>query len=89
MFGEWPELHQEKSEPTVDKWAKDLNSVTRKKKRVVASPVLRGKALGFFIPQTVMKKAAGRCERSPRLLSADNAKSGRGRQASAISTDHR
>ena len=89
MFGEWPELHQEKIEPTVDKWAKDLNSVTRKKKRVTASPVLRGKALGFFIPQTVMKKAAGRCEHSPRLLSADNAKSGRGRQASAISTDHR
>ena len=76
MFGEWPELHQEKIEPTVDKWAKDLNSVTRKKKRVTASPVLRGKALCFFIPQMVMKKAAGRCERSPRLLSADNAKSG-------------
>ena len=69
-------MHQKKIEPTVDKWAKDLNSVTRKKKRVTASPVLRGKALCFFIPQTVMKKAAGRCERSPRLLSADNAKSG-------------
>ena len=59
MFGEWPEL-EEKSEPTVDKWAKDLTSVTRKKKTVTVSPVLRGKALGFFVPQTLMKKAAGR-----------------------------
>ena len=75
MFGEWPEL-QERSEPTVDKWAKDLTSVTRKKKTVTASPVLRGKALGFFVPQTVMKKAAGRCEHSPRLPSAGDAKSG-------------
>ena len=72
MFEEWPELHQEKIELTVDKWVKDLISVTRKKKTVTASPVLRGKALGFFIPQTVMKKAAGRCEHSPRLLSAND-----------------
>ena len=55
-----------------------MTSVTRKKKTVTVSPVLRGKALGFFVPQTLMKKAAGRCEHSPRLPSAGDAKSGLG-----------
>ena len=48
-----------------------------------ASP--KGKGLRFFIPQTVMRKAPGRCKRSPSLPSADNPKRGQGRRASAPS----
>ena len=44
----------------------------------MANPDLRGKLLSFFIPQTMAKKAMGRCKRSPRLPSVNNSKSGQG-----------
>ena len=34
MFEEWPGLSQEKVGPTVDKWAKDLTSVTGRREQL-------------------------------------------------------
>lgn len=67
---EWPEVNREKREPTKGKWAKDLNSVTEKKKTVMMNPVLRGKVLSFSIPQTMAKKALGRCKHSLQIATS-------------------
>ena len=45
MYKNWPELNQPKRAPVIGKWAKDLMLVNRKKKTVMANPVLRGRCL--------------------------------------------
>lgn len=44
----------------------------------MANPVLRGQLLSFFIPQTMTKKATGRCKSSPRLPSLTIVRVGKG-----------
>lgn len=67
---EWPELNGEKREPTAGKWAKGLTSVTNKKRTVMANPALRGRAIRFFIPQTVTQTAIGACRHSQRMAAS-------------------
>ena len=43
-------------------------------------PSPKGKVLRFFIPQTVTKRATGRCKHSLRLPPADSTKSKQGRE---------
>lgn len=62
---EWPEVSGEKREPAMGKWAKGFNSVINKKKAVMASPALSGRAIGFLIPKTVTKKAPGGVQTLP------------------------